>query len=134
MEPGDVLADDVHVGRPESVETLLVGPVADRGDVVEQGVEPDVDRLLGVERNLDAPGEPLAGDGDVPELGFDEVDDLVAPAFGLDEIRVRRVVSQQAVAVGREAEEVVLFLDPGQRRAWDGWGSGRPPPRLPSRS
>ena len=109
MESRDVLADHVHAGRPDLAESLVVGAVADAGDVVEQGVEPDVDRLLGVERNLDAPGKPLARDGDVPQLGLDQVEHLVAPALGLDEIRVRRVVRQQPVAIGREAEEVVAL-------------------------
>ena len=30
VEPRDVLADDVHVGRPEPAEPLVIGPVADR--------------------------------------------------------------------------------------------------------
>ena len=38
------------------LEPLLVGAVADAGDVVQQGVEPDVDRELLVERHADAPG------------------------------------------------------------------------------
>ncbi len=73
VEPRDVLADHVDVGRPEAAEPLLVGPVADPGDVVEQGVEPDVDRLLGVERDLDPPGEPFPRDGDVLQLAFHDL-------------------------------------------------------------
>ena len=97
-------------------EPLLVGPVADPGDVVEQGVEPDVDRLLGVERDLDPPGEALAGDGDVLQLGFDQAEDLVPPALGLDELRVRRVMGQQPFPVRGEAEIVIILLDPDERR------------------
>ena len=93
-------------------EPGLVGPVADGGDVVQQGVEPDVDRLLGVERDGDAPGEPLPADRDVLEARLDEADDLVPPALGLDEVGVGLVVGEQAVGEGGEAEEVILLLDP----------------------
>src|SRR5208282_2430584 len=61
MEASDVLADEMDVGRPPLAETLLVRAVADRRDVVEQGVEPDVDRQRLVERHPDAP--VLAGAG-----------------------------------------------------------------------
>ena len=115
MEPGDVLADDVDVRRPERLEPLLVAAVADRRDVVQQGVEPDVDRLLGVERDRDAPGEPFAGDRDVLQTRLHEVDDLVPAALGLDEVGVRLVIGEQAVAEGREPEEVILLLDLAER-------------------
>ena len=95
MEPRDVLADHVHARRPEPAESLFISAITDSRDVVEQGVKPDVDRLVGVERHLDAPGKPLAGDGDVPQLGFDQVDHLVATALGLDEFRMRLIVSEQ---------------------------------------
>ena len=115
-----------------AAEPVVVGAVADGRDVVQQGVEPDVDRLLGVERDGDAPGEPLAGDRDVLEARLDEVDDLVAAALGLDEVGVRRVVGEQAVAERREPEEVVLLLDLAERGVRGGSGSGRRP--APSRS
>ena len=44
VEPGDVLADDVEVGRPPALERLRVVREAGAGDVVDQRVEPDVDR------------------------------------------------------------------------------------------
>ncbi len=116
VEPGDVLADDVDVRRPVGPESLVVGAVADGGDVVQQGVEPDVDRLLLVERDRDSPGEPLAADRDVLEAGLTRLDDLVAAALGLDELGVGLVVGEQAVAERGEAEEVVLLLDDPQRR------------------
>ncbi len=41
---------------------------------------------------------------------------LVAAARRLDEFRVGRVVRQQSLAISGKAEEVVLLLDPCQRR------------------
>ena len=55
---------------------------------------------------------------------FDEVDDLVAPALGLDEVGIGLVVGEQAVAEGREAEEVILLLDLAERSV--GWFGQRP--------
>src|SRR5208337_4780959 len=116
MEPRDILADHVHIGRPEAAKALFIGAIADGRDVVEHGVEPDVDRLAWVEGNLDAPGEPLAGDGHVLQLGLDQVDDLVAAAFGLNELGMLSIIIEQAFTIRREPEIVVLLLDPGQRR------------------
>ncbi len=99
-------------------------PVADRRDVVEQRVEPDVDRLGRVERDLDSPGKALSGDGHVLELGLDQVDDLVAPAFGLDEFRMRRVMVEQISVIRGQPEVVIFLLEPGQRRV----GVVRTPP------
>ena len=43
VEPGDVLADDVQVGRPPAGERLRVIGEAGAGDVVDERVVPDVD-------------------------------------------------------------------------------------------
>ena len=111
-------------------EPSLIGAIADGRDVVEQGVEPDVNGLIRVERDLDPPAKALASDGDILELGFDQVDDLVAAALGLDEFRMGLVVREQAVAIRGEPEEVVLLLDPGQRRF--GMVGALPPPSATS--
>ena len=60
VEAQNVLADQVDVGRPDRRELLVVLAVADGGDVVQQRVEPDVDDLLVVPRQGDAP--PLERD------------------------------------------------------------------------
>ena len=60
VEADDVLADQVQVGRPVALEllgTLAAAVVADAGDVVRQRVEPDVDDVLVVEVDRDAPLE-----------------------------------------------------------------------------
>src|SRR5262249_10483034 len=102
--------DHVDVRRPEPPEALSVGAVADGRRVVQERVEPDIDRLLGVEGDGDAPGEPLAADRDVLKPGAHEVDDLVPAALRLDEVGVRLVVREASVAERGEPEEVVLLL------------------------
>ena len=57
----NVLADQVIVGRPPAGELGIVGGVADGGDVVGQGVEPNVSNVIAVEGYLDAPCQARFG-------------------------------------------------------------------------
>ncbi len=115
----DVLADEVVVGRPEPVETLPVAPVADRGAVVHEGVEPDVGHVRRVPRQRDPPRDRRAADREVAQALLDDPEDLAALARGLDRLRVLGVVREQAVLEAGELEEVVLLGDPLDRRAVD---------------
>ncbi len=110
VEPEDVLADQVDVGREGLLELGRVGPVADGGGVVEQRVDPDVDDVLRVPGDLHAPVEGRARDRQVLQALLDEADDLVAGRLGLDEAGVGGVELQQSRGVGGELEEVVLLL------------------------
>lgn len=69
MEAQDVFADELNVGRPE-VGDVLFG-VAEDGEVVGEGVEPDIHDLAVVARDGDAPRKAFlgAGDGDVGGVG-----------------------------------------------------------------
>ena len=71
--PEDVLADDLHVGRPAAREhRLAVGPgEPDGGEVHRQRVDPDVYRVRLVIRDGYPPREPRARprDGEVLERG-----------------------------------------------------------------
>ena len=113
MEPDDLLADKVHVSRPDSFVVavgVLVVHEAEGGGVVEQGVDPDVDDVLGVEVDGDAPGEAGAGDAEVLQAGIDEVvHHLVDAGTGLQEVGVDQQVAH-AVGVLGQAEEVGLLL------------------------
>ena len=98
VEPQDVLADQVDVGRPQTLELLGIGAVAGCGDVVEQRVDPHVEHLAVVPRHLDAPVERRAADRQVVEALLDERDDLVARRLRLHEVRL---ASRTARAAGR---------------------------------
>src|SRR4029079_11957958 len=57
VEPGNVLADHVEVGRPPAIKRVRVGREAGPGDVVDERVVPDVDDArLGIPRAVLAPG------------------------------------------------------------------------------
>ena len=100
VEADDLLAHKVDVGRPEF---LIIGivfrAVAHGGDVVGEGVEPDVYHVLGVKIHRDTPSEAGAGDAQVVQAVFDEVDHLILAAFRLDEVGLVLVKLQEAVGV-----------------------------------
>src|SRR6516165_891358 len=98
--------------------------VADRSDVVSQGVEPYIDHVLGIPRHWDAPAKAGARDRQIAQTGFDKADHLVTPAARGDRIGVRVVMSQQPVLPGGKPKEVILFfepfdLGPGRRLPFD---------------
>ena len=118
VEAQDVLAHDVR-RRPAAGELLIVGAVADGRDVVEQGVEPHVDDVRLVPRDLDAPVERGAGDGEVGQARLDEREHLVPPALGLHEVGALLVERDQAVGERAHPEEVVALVEQFDRLGVD---------------
>ena len=130
VEPGDVLADDVQIGRPPVGEGGGVGREAGAGDVVDEGVVPDVDGArLGVpaailqlgrlailgDRERDAPAGAGPADREILEPAADEAEHLVAAVVRLDELGMLGEVALKAGLVGRQAEEPVALGQPLQR-------------------
>ena len=73
VEADDVLADQVHVRRPELLVMLVVVAVrvvAAEGDIVGQRVQPDVDHMARVKVHRHAPGERGAGHAQVLQAGL----------------------------------------------------------------
>ncbi len=87
VEAEDLLAHHVQVCRPELVVVVvLLVAVAQRGDVVAQGVHPDIHGVLGVKRDGNAPLHRGTGNAGVLQALLDERDHLVLAALGLDEL------------------------------------------------
>ena len=111
MEAQNLLAHHVQVGGPVFVVVVVgVVAVAKCGDIVAQGVHPDVHGVLGVEGDGDAPLDRGAGDAGVLQALLDEGDHLVLAALGLDELGVLLVQLEQAVGVLAGAEEVGFLV------------------------
>ena len=130
VEAGYVLIDAVEVGRPPLLDHGRVVGEAAPGDVVDEGVVPDVDgagvgvpravgapgvRAVGKDREGDPPPGPGAADREVLEAAADEAQHLVAPELGLDELGMLLVPALQALLVSREPEEPVLLGQPLER-------------------
>ncbi len=113
MEAADLLADEVHIGGPELREPGLVRriirPVSKRGHVVGQRVEPDVNHMLLVAGNRNAPRKTGAADGQILQPAAHKRNHLAARRLRLNKPRIRLVKLQQLALKGRELEEVVLL-------------------------
>ena len=73
VEAKDILADDVDVCRPVffiKVAGIAVGIVAQSGDVIRKCVDPDVDDVLVVKGDGDAPFKGGSGDAEILKSGF----------------------------------------------------------------
>ena len=115
VEPDDLLADQVVHVRPPLIELVLVLAVADGRHIVDEGVVPDVEDVLLVPRDPDAPIDGGPSDGDVVESTFDEAERLVALRLGQDDMGVGRIPVDQRLLKGAQFEEVVLFLQELER-------------------
>ena len=111
VELQNVLSHQVDIGGPVAVVEGTVARVIQGRDVVGQGVEPDVENVLGIGREGDPPTERGPADAQVPEPGGDEGDDLIAPGLREDEFGVGPVVFEQGALVLGEAEKVALLRD-----------------------
>ena len=101
----------MQVSRPVLLELLRIVEEADRRQVVRQRIKPDVDDMLRVDGDRDAPVERRARDAEVIEALLDEVDHLVAARDWLDEVGMILDVLQHAVGILAHLEEVRLLRD-----------------------
>src|SRR5207245_11745527 len=106
-----------NVGRPPLAETLLIDPVADRRDVVEERVEPDVDRVLLIERDANPPLLAESRDIHIPQLGFHEIEHFIAARLRLNEVRVLLVKLRQTILEPRQREVVARLFAADRRDA-----------------
>ena len=88
---------------------LWIREKSHRGQIIRQGVEPDVDDMFFVRGDGDAPVEGSAGNTEVVEALTDEIDHLVSPGCGLNKVRMAFDMRQQLVGVVGHLEEIGLF-------------------------
>ena len=108
VEANDLLAHQMQVGGPElPIQLVMIGGVAQRGDVVGQRVQPYVHGMLGVEVHRDAPLDGGTADAQILQAGLKEiVDHFVLAGRGLDEIRMLLDVPDQPVLILAQLEEI----------------------------
>ena len=112
----DVLADDMGGGGPETAKggewASGLSQVTGEGEIIDEGVEPDVGDVLGVKGQLDAPGEPGfgAGNTEVARQSFDGIAQLRETEGGDDEVFVGIDELQEPFPVLGEFEVPVFLL------------------------
>ena len=111
VETHDLLADKMHVRRPEFIViVVLFVQEAQRGGVVEQCVHPDIDHMAWVKVHGDAPFEARARDAEILQTGVDEIlDHLVDAAARLEEIGVQQQIAHGLCVLGK-TEEIGFLL------------------------
>ena len=111
VEAHDILRDHVGVGRPELVEVVvLVIEIAQRGDIVGERVDPDIDDMLLVEGHGDAPLEGRARYAQIFQTGLDEVvDQLGSARLGLEVVGLGQQLLDP-LGKRRHPEKVSLLL------------------------
>ena len=121
VEADDILADQVHISRPELLVVLVVVAVriiAAEGDIVGKRIQPNVNNMARVKVYRNTPAERGAGNTQVLQTRLEEVVyHLVLAALRLNELGVLLDVLHQAVGVLAHAEEVCLLLSVYARAA-----------------
>ena len=110
MKASDLFTDQLRLCGPPRIETRVVLAPADRRDVVEQSVQPDVYHAAAVDRN--APIEARSRDRQIVEALVENRHHFVIDAARLDPLWVRKVMLQQPIPIGGEPKEPVVFRYP----------------------
>src|SRR5580698_8840959 len=76
----NILSHPLHYGWPFRLPARLW--VADRSQIVDDGVKPNVDDLRRITGDLDAPAGIRPGDARIPKPLLDKREDLVLPRLG----------------------------------------------------
>ena len=118
MEAHDILAGDVQIGRPVTLEFVAfdIG-IAGGRDVVRERIHPDIHHMRWSARHLDAPVERRSRDRKVLQAAFDKTRNFVEPLARQHEVGHIRIEGEQFVLIGRQAEEIGFLLGPLDRRA-----------------
>ena len=106
-------------GHSSAVRSRVARAERERRVVVEQRVEPDVEDVRGIPRDLDAPGELGAAERDVVEAAGDERARLVEARRRERRSRAVGVELLELLLEGGEPEEPVLLLLAVERDAVD---------------
>ncbi|OPZ49135.1 MAG: hypothetical protein BWY92_01468 [Firmicutes bacterium ADurb.BinA052] len=85
MEPDDLLAHYVHIGRPVPRKPLRIIYVSNGSKVVRERIKPHVHHMARSEWHRDAPREGGARYAQIFQPALYEVDHLMASARRLDE-------------------------------------------------
>ena len=114
VESQDVLTDEVKVARPVlfvKLAVIAVGIVSESGDVVAQSIDPNINGVVRIEINRDAPLDGCSRNAQVLKARKKEVlHHLVLTRLGLDELGMSVYVVDQTIGVLAHLEEISLFL------------------------
>mgnify|MGYP000863211331 CR=1 FL=1 len=109
----NIFPDQMDIGGPVTQSgRLSLRQVFERGDVIDQRIEPDVGDIVLVEGKFDAPGESRFGSGDrevAQLLSLQKAQDFVAARFRSDEVRMLQDVPMQLFLILAHLEEIIVL-------------------------
>ena len=117
VETHDILADDMHIGRPEARKFAVAIRKTDARQIGGQRVDPDIHHMPWRTRNRHAPVKTGARDAQILQSAFNEAEHLIPAAFRADEIGIIAVKRQQRLLIFGKPEEPRLLHGPFDRRA-----------------
>ena len=82
METNDVFANDVVIDGPPLLEHLVIGAVANCGDVVGKCVEPHVGNVRVIKRKGNAPRQCLSADREILQALLNEAKYFIHAVIG----------------------------------------------------
>ena len=107
----NIFGDEVLGHRPEGMEVCSIR-IAWGGDIVDEGVKPDVGDVVVIKRQRDPPGQTRLGTGDTEILqGIpQEGQHFILITFRADKSRMILDVMDEPVLIFAHPKEVVTFL------------------------
>ena len=113
MESKDVLAYDMHIGRPvfSVLVAVIATVVAKCCNIVRKCVNPNINNMLWVKVNRNTPLEGASAYAQILKTRlYEVVYHFLFTAFGIDEVRVAFDVVLKLFLIFRKLEEVCLLL------------------------
>src|SRR5271165_3466596 len=113
----DILADNMGSAGPKFAKIrqarVLIGEVAGKGDIVQEGIEPDISDVVRIKRELDTPGQPLRGPGNaqIPGEPLNRIDEFGPPKVRDYEVRASLDKILKPLFMLREREIPVFLLE-----------------------
>src|SRR5207253_2158980 len=111
VEAHNLFADHVHSGPEFFVFTGVGLTVSQCSNVIGERIEPDINHMLGIVRDRDAPRKGAAADRKIAQPATNKRKYLVPPSLWADEIRMFRKEGDQFVLEGRKLEVIILFVN-----------------------
>src|SRR5215469_13220836 len=116
MEARDIYTNHMCIGGPVVREELLVVREANGREVIRQGIEPDINGMLGIAWNWHTPRfrtrAQEARHREVAQSLLDHRQYLCSPVSRHDELWMLGDVGKEAITILCECEKVVLLLQP----------------------
>ncbi len=115
METDNVFADDMHITGPVFLEQgvigMATGVIPQCGDIVGQGIQPDINHMFRIKFHRNTPGKAGSGNAQIRQPWLEEiVDHFFLSGFGGYEIRIGFDVLFQLFLVFGHLEKVGFFF------------------------